>query len=161
MMDLFELNAILYYADFISLREQSIPVTDNCKYFFIHESPINSALIANCTPDVDINNKYYQQAYREYSEIKNKFGNEGVQSYIDNISNLKACGMVDAERMLRCIHQYSDKHERNKAFKKYRDWKKNQTFTHIIKDDDGNEIEQKCSKYVYHYEKSLKEQELL
>ena len=31
-----ELNAILYYADFLSLKDVSQPVTDNCKYFFVH-----------------------------------------------------------------------------------------------------------------------------
>ena len=42
-----ELNAILYYADFLSLKERNHPVTDNCKYFFIHGYPINSAFIVN------------------------------------------------------------------------------------------------------------------
>ena len=30
-----ELSAILYYADFLSLRDISLPVTDSCKYFDI------------------------------------------------------------------------------------------------------------------------------
>lgn len=30
-----EHNAILYYADVLSLKETSKPVTDNCKYYFI------------------------------------------------------------------------------------------------------------------------------
>ena len=155
-MNLFELNAILYYADFISLRDQGIPITDNCKYFFVHDTPINSALLVDSVPEIDLDNKYYRQAYDEYTAIKEKFGEEGVQSYIEGISNLKACGMVDAERMLKCIHQFSDKHERKQAFKKYHEWKNAQTYTHIIKDDDGNSIEQECSKYVSHYERALK-----
>ena len=31
------ISAILFYADYMSLKERSIPVTDNCKYFFIHQ----------------------------------------------------------------------------------------------------------------------------
>ena len=31
-MNTIELNAILYYADYLSLRSISTPVTDNCKY---------------------------------------------------------------------------------------------------------------------------------
>ena len=42
-MNTIELNAILYYADYLSLRSISTPVTDNCKYYFIHNTPINSA----------------------------------------------------------------------------------------------------------------------
>lgn len=48
-----ELNAILYYADFLSLKSESIPVTDNCKYFFIHGCPINSAYIVDLEPEYD------------------------------------------------------------------------------------------------------------
>lgn len=40
-------NTILYYADYLSLRDISIPVTDNCKYYFIHGIPINSAYIVD------------------------------------------------------------------------------------------------------------------
>lgn len=64
--------------------------------------------------------------------------------------------MVDARRMLKQIHQYSDKTERKQAFKKYNSWKDSKTYTHIIKDDEGNDIEQECTKYVYNYEKSRK-----
>ena len=160
-MNLFELNAILYYADYISLREQSIPVTDTCKYFFIHNTPINSAVIADRIPDIDVNNPYYQQAYKEYLAIKDKFGDEGIESYINSISSIQACGMVDAHRMLKQIHQYSDKTERKQAFKKYNSWKDSKTYTHIIKDDEGNDIEQECTKYVYNYEKSRKQPRIL
>ena len=160
-MNLFELNAILYYADYISLREQSIPVTDTCKYFFIHNTPINSAVIADRIPDIDVNNPYYQQAYKEYLAIKDKFGDEGVESYINSISSIQACGMVDAHRMLKQIHQYSDKSERKQAFRKYNNWKDSKIYTHIIKDDDGNDIEKECTKYVYNHEKYHKQPGIL
>lgn len=48
-----EQNAILYYADFLSLKYKSHPVTDNCKYFFIHGCPINSAYIVDLEPEYD------------------------------------------------------------------------------------------------------------
>ena len=51
-----ELNAILYYADFLSLQHENYPVTDNCKYFFIHGCPINSAFIVDLEPEYDPDN---------------------------------------------------------------------------------------------------------
>jgi hypothetical protein len=51
-----ELNAILYYADFLSLKHTNHPVTDNCKYFFIHGCPINSAYIIDLEPEYDPDN---------------------------------------------------------------------------------------------------------
>lgn len=57
-MNNIELNAILYYADFLSLKNTNHPVTDNCKYFFIHGCPVNSAFIVNLEPVYDINDPY-------------------------------------------------------------------------------------------------------
>lgn len=48
-----ELNAILYYADYLSLKAVSTPVTDNCKYFFIYRVPINSATILGMDIEYD------------------------------------------------------------------------------------------------------------
>lgn len=47
MIDLIELNAILYYADYLKLKQESKTVTDNCKYYFIYGSPINSAYLVD------------------------------------------------------------------------------------------------------------------
>lgn len=58
-MNNIELNAILYYADFLSLKQRSIPVTDNCKYFFIHGAPINSLFILNLEPEYSIDDIYF------------------------------------------------------------------------------------------------------
>jgi len=104
-----ELNAILYYADFLSLKAIGEPVTDNCKYFYIHGVPINSMYILDLTPVYDEQNQYFQQAKVEYNAIKNKYGEDGVESFIEDICSIRACGSVDAERMLKCIHQYSNK----------------------------------------------------
>ena len=90
-----ELNAILYYADFLSLKDVSQPVTDNCKYFFVHGAPVNSLYIIDLEPIYDENNQYFQQAR--------------VESFIEDVCSIRACGSVDAERMLKCIHQYSSK----------------------------------------------------
>jgi len=108
-MNIFELNAILFYADYLSLKDISIPVTDNCKYFYIHGVPMNSAFILDLEPDYDMQNKYLQQAQIEYEIIKDKYGDEGIDSFIDDVCCIKACGCVDANRMLQRIHQYSNK----------------------------------------------------
>lgn len=152
-MNQIELNAILYYADFLSMKDISQPVTDNCKYFFIHGAPINSAYIVNLEPLYDENNKYFKQASDEYILIRNKFGEEGVESFIDDVCCIKACGSVDAERMLQCIHQFSNKKDRKHAFNTYYNWRNNQKYTHIITDNNGKPVEKQCTRYVYHTER--------
>lgn len=154
-MNNIELNAVLYYADFLSLKARSIPVTDTCKYFYIHNAPINSAYIADVEPVYDKENQYFKQARDEYILLRDKFGEDGVLTFIDNIANLSACGAVGAVQMLKCIHRYSEKHERKTAFNKYHIWKNNQKYTHIINNDDGTPEEHECSKYIYHHEKAL------
>ena len=46
-MNYIELNMLLYYADFISLKATSIPVTDSCKYYFVNNVPMNSAFLVD------------------------------------------------------------------------------------------------------------------
>jgi len=99
-----ELNAILYYADFLSLKDISIPVTDNCKYFYIHGTPINSCFILDLEPVYDEDNKYFQQSLREYTLLRDKFGEEGVMSFVENLANLSARGCVSGDQMLMAIH---------------------------------------------------------
>jgi hypothetical protein len=99
-----ELNAVLYYADFLSLKDRSIPITDTCKYFFIHNTPINSAHIAGVEPIYNQKSKYFKQAKIEYEAVKDKFGEDGVESFVNKITNINACGCVDGVRMLHCIH---------------------------------------------------------
>lgn len=151
-----ELNAILYYADFLSLKAVQHPVTDNCKYFFIHGVPINSLYILNLEPVYDENDEYFKQAKVEYEAIRDKFGEDGVESFIEDICSIRACGSVNAERMLQCIHQYSNKKERKQAIKNYNTWKNNQTYTHITINEDGDKIEKTCTSYVYHVERMLR-----
>ena len=58
-----ELNAILYYADFLSLKAENKPVTDNCKYFFVNGAPTNALYIIDLEPEYDRENPYLIQAY--------------------------------------------------------------------------------------------------
>ena len=110
-----ELNAILFYADFLSLKAISQPVTDNCKYFFIHGYPINSAFIVDLEPEYDPENQYIMQAVQEFQAIRDKYDEDAAMSFIDDICSIKACGSVSAEQMLKCIHRYSTKQERKTA----------------------------------------------
>lgn len=92
-----ELNAILFYADYMSLRETCQPITDNCKYYYIHGCPINAAYILDLEPEYDETNPYFIQAYAEYNTIRDKYGDEGIESFIDDICAIRACGSVDAK----------------------------------------------------------------
>lgn len=149
-----QLNAVLYYADFLSLKEVSKPVTDNCKYYFIYNFPMNAAYLVDNEPMYSTDNKYFKQALDEYNTITNKFGEDGALSFIDDICNLKSCGVVNAKRMLTYIHQYSTKKERIHAFNMYDKWLKDQIYTYTTIDEDGNPLELECTRYVAHYEKN-------
>lgn len=151
-----ELNAILYYADFLSLQHESIPVTDNCKYFYIHNTPINSCYILDLEPIYDENNKYFQQAKNEYIILKNKFGEEGVISFVENLAYLGAAGSVNAQQMLKHIHYYSNKYDTKQAFQKYNRWKQGKKYIHTTINEDGKEVERECSMYTYHVERMLR-----
>lgn len=152
MLNIVELNSILYYADFISLRETSTTVTDNCKYYFVYNSPINSAYLVDSQPFYDPENQYYIQAYEEYRLIKEKYGNEGVQTFLGGICNLAALGCINAHQMLNCIHHYSSKFERKEALKKYENWINNQVYTHIEINEKGDPQRVECTRYVAHAE---------
>ena len=154
-MNHIELNAILYYADFLSLKDISKPVTDNCKYFFIHQCPINSAYILGLEPEYDKDSIYFQQAETEYTIIRDKYGDDGVASFIDDICSIKACGSVDGEMMLKCIHQYSHKRQRKTAFNIFHNWENNRKYTHIITNEQGDPIEAECTEFVFRVEKML------
>ena len=155
-----ELNAILYYADFLSLKATSQPVTDNCKYFFIYNTPINSAFIAQVKTKYDKDNKYLEKARQEYLLLRNQFGDDGVNSFVEKICNLSACGAVDAIQMLKCIHHYSSKKERKTAFNNYYKWRDEREYSHLTINDNGDPEYTKCSKYVAHYERALEQRYL-
>lgn len=137
-MNNIELNAILFYADYMSLRDTCVPVTDNCKYFYIHGTPINAAFILNLEPEYDETNPYFVQAWTEFIAIRDKYDDEALQSFVDDICAIRACGSVNAEQMLTRIHQFSDKKTRRQAFGKYREWKDKQYYSHITINEDGD-----------------------
>lgn len=147
-----ELNAILYYADYLSLKDKSIPITDTCKYFFVYGAPVNAAYLADTQPIFDENNRYFKESLEEYEKLYSKFGTDGVMSFIDNVCNLSARGTVSGEDMLQVIHRYSQKSERTEALKKYNNYKKSIKYTHLINKDNGEFREQECTKYVAHSE---------
>lgn len=99
-MNQIELNCILYYADFLSLKHECTTVTDNCKYFFVFGAPKNAAFIVGCSPVYDTENPYFVQAKQEYELLKQSDGDEGAISFIDDIAMLRASGSVDAYKML-------------------------------------------------------------
>ena len=156
-----ELNAVLYYADFLSLKHECHPITDNCKYFFIHGCPMNSAYIVDLEPIYDTQNPYFIQAYEEFKAIQDKYEDEAAMSFVDDICSIRACGSVNAEQMLKCIHQFSTKHERKAAFSKYNNWLKEQTYCHITINENGDPQETPCTKYVKHAEIGLARRGLL
>ena len=150
-----ERNCVLYYADYLSLEHTSKPVTDNCKYYFIHGLPINSAYILDMKPLFNPANGYIIKALKEYKLIKNKFGDEGVESYIGDICMLRARGCVNAIQMLEQIHLHSTKKERLFAFKEYHRWINEQKYEHLTKDEEGNQKWERCTRYVSHAERKL------
>lgn len=151
-----EHNAILYYADILSLKETSKPITDNCKYYFIHNAPINSAYIVDLEPIYDKESIYYKQAVEEFNNLKDKFADNAVSDIIGHMCCLDVMGCINAEQMLKCIHLYSSRKERAQAFSRYYNWRNNQTYTHTTLNDDGDPIETNCTRYVSHFEAGSK-----
>lgn len=149
-----ELNAILYYADYLSLQHTSIPLTDSPTYYFIYKCPINVAFITDSKPVYDPANKWFIKAKNDYNAIKNKFSEDAVTSFIEDICNIQACGVVNWKRMLQYIHQFSSNKERKHAFDTCEEYLKTKRYKHEIVDDNGDPKEEKCNKYVYHAENS-------
>ena len=63
-------------------------------------------------------------------------------------------GCIDAELMLKQIHQFSTKSIRKQAFKDYYKWLDTQEYTHLTEDEDGNIIRTPCTRYIAHYERN-------
>lgn len=142
-------NLILYLADFFSMQEQNIPVTDTCKYFFINRAPLNIQYIATGNIDIDFDNPYVKNSILTLKMLNNNLTEKDAISFVTNLCEIQASGIVDGYRMLQFIYQYDEKMKK-KALRTYRKHTKNQTFTHKVKDDDGEEIEVECSKYIAH-----------
>lgn len=151
-MNNFEISAILYYADFLSLQHANKPVTDSCKYFYIHGVPMNIAYIVGHEPVYDIDNQWVKKSFEEYTMLRSKYGEEGVLSFINNLCNLGVAGAVNSNQMMKYIHRYDDADQRKEAFKAYKKNKANKVYTHMTRNDEGDLVEEECSKYVAHAE---------
>lgn len=156
-LNIVEQNAILYYADFLSLRQCSKTVTDNCKYFFIKGAPMNSLYLLDMKPHYNNTNIYLAQAYDEYMLLRDKFDVSGVQSFIEDICSLKAKGCIDSVDMMKQIHLYDTTHERRKAFREYYKHRSSYEYTHTINNEDGKRLEVPCTRYFAHAEERATE----
>ena len=152
-MNLAELNFVLYYADFLALKSCSRTVTDNCKYYFVHGVPMNSAYLIDLQPFFDTKDPFYKQAESELATIKSSFGDDGVASFLEDICMLRARGVVNAIQMLKYIHAYSTRQERRQSFIDYYKWKDEQKYTLTVEDELGKPKQIECSMYVAHYNK--------
>lgn len=153
-MNKFELSAILYYADFLSMQQKSVPVTDTCKYFYIHKIPMNISYIAGVDPVYDKHSPYVVQATETYKILKKQFGEDGILSFLDNICNLGVSGCVTGESMLKHTHRDSDRYIRSKAYKKYNEFKQNQSYHYVTQGEHGPETKE-CTKYVAHVQAKI------
>ena len=143
-----ELSAILYYADLLSMKSTSHPITNNCKYFFVHKTPMHISFIVNQLPQFDKEDQYFQQSLNEYRMLTDKYGNDGAMSFINNLCNLGVAGSVNGLQMLKYIHRYTDKYNKYKAFKEYKQYIKDQKYTFQSKNDDGEIETRSCTKYI-------------
>ena len=57
-------------------------------YFFIFNSPVNLAYLVGSSPIFSKDNKYFKQSVKEYDQIRNKFGESGIISFIEDICNI-------------------------------------------------------------------------
>lgn len=145
---------VLFYADYLSLRDTYTPITDNCKYYYVLGMPMNVTRVVGYDPVFDKESKYYVQAYQELDQIRNKLGFEAISTFVRDLCNVFALGCINGEQMLKCILCYDSSKLRRKALNKYKTHMKNINYLRIIKDDDSNNIQQKCTKYVYHAEQN-------
>lgn len=87
--------------------------------------------------------------------IKNSFGEDGIYSYIGEIACIRACGAVNAERILQHLYRFAKGKKLQKAIQRYNIWKSNLSYKHVIKNDEGESVIAKCGKELAHVEKAL------
>lgn len=153
-MNEFEMSAVLYYADFLSLQHSNKPCTESCKYFYIHGVPMNIAYIIQQQPVYNPDNQWFKKSLEEYSLLKQKYGIDGVSSFLKNICNLGVAGAVNATQMMKYIHRYDSVEERNKAFRLYKINRIKKKYTHLTRNNDGETVEEECTKYIAHADRN-------
>lgn len=149
-----DINRILYYADFLSLKNEYKPITQNCKYFFVHGTPIHITYLAGYQPEIDMNNQYFKQAYTEYRRLQLALDDQAANSFIDDICYIRASGIADAETMFYFANVFSSGKHKQEARKKFEEWKEQQKCTHDVLDDEtGKLINRECTIYIKNAER--------
>lgn len=143
------LNAVLFYADYLSLHDLYIPITDTCKYYIIFGMPINAAYIHGSGPIYNKESKYFKQSVDELQKIYKRTGPEGVISFLQNMCNVFALGNIDGIRMLNCMFYYENKKIKNISRSTYTKYMKNIRYKHVV-EEDGVETVINNTKYVEH-----------
>lgn len=126
----------------------------------MHKQPLNCAFIAGYEPFYDETNPYFVQAKKELEQLEEYSNEDDMMSFVNDIGMLQAGGMCDGERLLKYIHQYSDKRERKAAIKKYEEHMLNLKYTKTITDENGNPQETSCTKYYAHAERGSRRSKL-
>ncbi|WP_277045335.1 hypothetical protein [Sharpea azabuensis] len=132
------------------MRNSSRHVTDNCKYYYLYGAPINVAYICDSKPFYDEEDKYYIQSIKEITAIINKAGIDEATNFVNAICNVRAMGVVDANLMLKQIHQFSTQIDRNTAFSDYNRWISSQKYSCIYTNEHGDSVRQVCTRYIAH-----------
>ena len=143
------LNAVLYYADYLSLYHTYTPITDTCKYFIIYGTPVNAAYLDGNSPVYDEDNIYYKQALDELRKVQQKTGRSGLITFLQNICKVFARGCVNGEQMLDCILYYKTKREKRDARAKYNEYMNSRLYK-LEQIVDGEPQTITCNKYVKH-----------
>lgn len=143
------LNAVLFYADYLSLHDLYTPITDTCKYYIIFGMPINAAYIQGSGPIYNKESKYFKQSVDELQKIYKKTGPEGVISFLQNICNVFALGNIDGIKMLNCMFYYENKKIKNISRSTYTKYMKSIRYKHVV-EEDGVETAISNTKYVEH-----------
>ena len=115
---------------------------------------MNISYIAGVDPMYDKHNPYVVQATEAYKILKKQFGEDGILSFLDNICNLGVSGCVTGESMLKHIHRDSDRYIRSKAYRKYNEFKQNQSYHYVTQGEHGPETKE-CTKYVAHVQAKI------
>lgn len=148
--DLLYQNILLYYADYLALRNKSRHVSDNCKYYYLFGGPINVAYICNNKPFYNEEDQYYQQSVKEITMIINKAGIQEALEFVNALCNVKAMGVIDANLMLKQIHQFSTQIDRSTAFKDYTRWLSTQRYSYLGTNEHGDIVRMPCTRYLAH-----------
>lgn len=153
LQDILYQTVVLFYSDVLSLKEKYVSVTDTCKYYIIFGIPVHISYLLGNIPEYDMNNKFYIESEQDINRIIEKFGHEGVQSFIYNLCSVGSMGSINGEQILKCVLYYEDGKVIKKALDTYKNHVKCLKYYQSIKNEDGEDSVEECSKYVFHANK--------